>query len=430
MSTEVVAVSGIAAGGDGVGRLGDGRAVFLPRTAPGERVMVRAGSLRMHRTFARGEAAEIVEPAAARVSPACPHYTVDHCGGCQLQHLSYEAQLQAKRTIVGDALRRIGKLDVPDPEIRAAGAQWRYRTKISLAVRPRRGKSGEPVAPLVAGFHPYDRPDRVFPLVDCLIADTRLMSLWRQLQAHLRLLPEGATRLTLRLGREGTRHLVVESAGVPWAGGTAEQLRAALIQEDGAGEVVCWWQPVDGAPRVLAGPATGFPATAFEQENPEMSSTARRWAVEGLGDVREKQAWDLYGGIGDTALLLAERGARVVSVDADEKAVAWARGRSDLAAFGDRVRCIAGRAEDLLPELPEPRAVVVNPPRSGLHWDVALRLTGDPVSSLAYVSRDPATLARDLQRLSVNYQVRAVQAFDLFPQTAHVETVVHLEAAR
>ncbi|HEY6110159.1 MAG TPA: hypothetical protein VIV56_14770, partial [Gemmatimonadales bacterium] len=97
---------------------------------------------------------------------------------------------------------------------------------------------------------------------------------------------------------------------------------------------------------------------------------------------------------------------------------------------GDRVRCIAGRAEDVLSGLPEPQVVVANPPRSGLHWDITLRLTGDPVSSVAYVSCDPATLARDLQRLSVNYQVRAVQAFDLFPQTAQVETVVHLEAAR
>jgi 23S rRNA (uracil1939-C5)-methyltransferase len=429
MSAEVVAVSGIAAGGDGVGRLGDGRAVFLPRTAPGERVTVRAGSLRMHRTFARGEAAEIVEPAAVRVSPACPHYLADHCGGCQLQHLSYEAQLHAKRTIVGDALRRIGKLDIPDPDITAAGEQWRYRTKISLAVRQRRERSRD-AAPLVAGFHPYDSPERVFPLVDCHIADARLMSLWRLLQSHLQLLPAGVTRLTLRLGKEGTRHLVVESAGEPWAGRTADQLRAALIQKEGAGEVVCWWHPVDGAPRVVAGPATGFPATAFAAVNPAMGTAVRRWAVEGLGDVRGKQAWDLYGGIGDTALLLAERGARVVSVDADEKAVAWARGRSDLAAFGDRVRCIAGRAEDVLSGLPEPQAVVVSPPRSGLHWDITLRLTGEPVSSVAYVSCDPATLARDLQRLSVNYQVRAVQAFDLFPQTAHVETVVHLEAAR
>ena len=72
---------------------------------------------------------------------------------------------------------------------------------------------------------------------------------------------------------------------------------------------------------------------------------------------------------------------------------------------------------------------MVNPPRAGLHWDVTLRLTGEPVAKLVYISCDPATLARDLQRLNVNYQVKAVRAFDLFPQTAHVETVVVMEAA-
>ena len=421
MTAEVVAVSGIAAGGEGVGRLGDGRAVFVPRTAPGERVVLREGSLRVHRNFARGEVAEIVAPASERVAPACPHYVADRCGGCQLQHLSYEAQLRAKRTIVGDALRRIGKLDVADPEIVPAEAQWRYRTKISLALRERRG------ATAVAGFHPYDRPDRVFPLVDCHIADARLMTWWPQLRAHLDLLPERSTRLTLRLDRAGTRHLVVESAGGPWR--SADRLRAVLGQAGDAADVICWWHPANGAPRVVAGPATGFPATAFEQVHPHMGATARHWAVEALGDVDGSQAWDLYGGIGDTALLLAARGALVVSVDADEKAIAWARARPDLSAYGDQVRCIAGRAEDVLPSLPEPRVVVVNPPRAGLHWDVTLRLTSAPVPSLVYVSCDPATLARDLHRLSVNYQVRAVRAFDLFPQTAHVETVVHLERA-
>src|SRR2546426_630815 len=92
-------------------------------------------------------------------------------------------------------------------------------------------------------------------------------------------------------------------------------------------------------------------------------------------------------------------------------------------------RFIAARAEDVLPRLPVPHAVVVNPPRAGLHWDVSLRLTSDPVPKLVYISCDPATLARDLQRLNVNYVVKEVRAFDLFPQTAHIETVAVLEAA-
>lgn len=411
---DVVAITGIAAGGDGVGRLADGRAVFVARTAPGERVRLRAG-MKLHKRFARGELAEVVAPGATRVTPPCPHYIQDHCGGCQLQHLSYESQLAAKRAIVGDALRRVGKVDIADPEIVEAVEEWRYRAKISLAAKTV-GRSDR----RTVGLHPYDRPASVFPLLDCHITDFRLMALWREVRARLELLPPRLTRLTLRLDREGRRHVVAESAGEAWANAAA--LRAAL---PGGEDVICWWQPVDGAPRVLAGPATGFPATAFEQVNPEMGSIARAWAVEQLGDVRGAVVWDLYGGIGDTAALLADRGAHVVSVDADEKAIDWARRRAMPAA----VRFIAGRAEDVLPTLPEPSAVVVNPPRAGLHWNVTLRLAGQPVGRLIYVSCDPATLARDVYRLGVNYRVREVRAFDLFPQTAHVETVAVLEAA-
>jgi 23S rRNA (uracil1939-C5)-methyltransferase len=412
--SDVVAITAIAAGGEGVGRLADGRAVFVARTAPGERVRLRAG-VKLHKSFARGELAEVVAPGAARVTAPCPHYIQDHCGGCQLQHVTYEAQLAAKRAIVGDALRRIAKLDIADPEIVEAVEEWRYRAKISLAVKSVGRSDGRAV-----GLHPYDRPASVFPLIDCHIADFRLMALWRELRPRLDLLPPRLERLTLRLDREGRRHIIAESTGEPWR--DPEALRAALPDGD---NVICWWQPVDGAARVVAGPTTGFPATAFEQANPEMDSIARGWAVEQLGDVRGAVVWDLYGGIGDTAVVLAERGAQVVSVDADEKAIDWARRRP----APRPVRFIAGKAEDVLPTLPEPSAVVLNPPRAGLHWNVTLRLTGQPVGRLIYRSRDPATLARDLHRVSATYRVTAVRAFDLFPQTAQVETVAVLEAA-
>lgn len=407
--SDLVTVTGIAVGGDGVGRLSDGRVVFVPRTTPGDRIRLRPDSLQRHRNYARAEAGEIVEESAARVAPPCPHYNHDHCGGCQLQHLAYDAQLAAKRAIVGDTLRRIGKLEIEDPEIVEALEEWRYRAKISMAVKS-----------TAVGLHPYDRPNFVFPLADCHITDFRLMALWRELRGRLAMLPQPLTRLTLRLDREVRRHIIAESAGEPWL--NADELRVAL-QSSVDGDVICWWQPADGAARVVAGPATGFPATAFEQVNPGMGMLARRWGVEQLGDVRGQTVWDLYGGVGDTAAMLVERGASVVSVDADEKAVMWGRSRLPAARF------IAARAEDVLPSLPKPHAVVVNPPRAGLHWDVSLRLTSEPVSKLVYISCDPATLARDLQRLNVNYQVKAVRAFDLFPQTAHVETVAVLEAA-
>jgi len=407
--SDIVTITGIAVGGDGVGRLSDGRVVFVPRTAPGDRIRLREGSLQRHRNFARGELGEIVEASPHRVTPPCPHYTHDHCGGCQLQHLAYDTQLSAKRTIVGDTLRRIGKLKVEGLEVVEALEEWRYRSKISMAVKTS------------AGLHPYDRPNFVFPLADCHITDFRLMALWRELRPRLALLPQPLTRLTLRLDRDERRHIIAESAGEPWL--NASELLRALAGGAVNGAVVCWWQPVDGAARVVAGPATGFPATAFEQVNPGMGMLTRQWAVAQLGDVKGQVVWDLYGGIGDTAALLVERGASVVSVDADEQAVSWGRERLPAARF------IAARAEDVLPSLPPPHAVVVNPPRGGLHWDVSLKLTSEPVAKLVYMSCDPATLARDLSRLNVNYVVKAVRAFDLFPQTAHVETVAVLEAA-
>src|SRR2546422_397097 len=413
--SDVVAITAIAAGGEGVGRLADGRAVFVARTAPGERVRLREG-VKLHKSFARGEVAEIVAAGAARVTAACPHYVQDHCGGCQLQHVTYEAQLAAKRAIVGDALRRIAKLNVGDPEIVEAVEEWRYQAKVSLAVKSV-GRSDR----RTVGLHPYDRPASVFPLIDCHIADFRLMALGRELRPRLDLLPPRLTRLTLRLDREGRRHVIAESTGEPWH--NPEALRAAL---PGGDSVICWWQPVDGAARVVGGgPATGFPATAFERVNPEMGTIARGWAVEQLGDVRGAVVWDLYGGIGDTAVQLAERGAQVVSVDADEKAIDWAQRR----ATPGPGRVIAAKAEDVLPTLPDPGAGGGDPPRGGLHWSGTLRVTGQPVGRLIYGSGDPATLARDLHRLSANYRVTAVRAFDLFPQTAHAETVAGMEAA-
>lgn len=414
--SDVVSITGIAVGGDGVGRLEDGRVVFVPRTAPGDRVRLRNDSVQRHRNFARAEAGEIVEPSPDRVTPPCPHYTHDHCGGCQLQHASYDAQLAAKRAIVSETLRRLGKIEVANFEIVEALDEWRYRSKISMAVKTTAGRSDG----LTVGLHPYDRANFVFPLADCHITDFKLMALWRELRPRLALLPQPLTRLTLRLDRDERRHIIAESAGPPWL--DADELRRALAASVD-GDVVCWWQPVDGAARVVAGPATGFPATAFEQVNPGMGMLTRQWAVAQLGDVKGQTVWDLYGGVGDTAAMLVDKGASVVSVDADEKAVSWGRTRLPSARF------IAAKAEDVLPSLPPPHAVVVNPPRGGLHWDVSLRLTSEPVAKLVYISCDPATLARDLSRLNVNYIVKAVRAFDLFPQTAHVETVAVLETA-
>src|SRR2546423_1999949 len=169
MAVVSVSIESIAAGGDGVGRK-DGLVVFVPRTAPNDLVTAQISG-KGH--FARGSLRSVVAPSPVRIDPPCPHYTRDKCGGCQLQHMTYDSQLDAKRTIIRDSLQRIGKRSIDPPEIERSPKEWRYRTKLTLAIR-RRG------ARWIAGLHPYDDPVRVFPLTDCPITDRRVVAAWRE----------------------------------------------------------------------------------------------------------------------------------------------------------------------------------------------------------------------------------------------------------
>ena len=170
----------LASGGDGVGRLEDGRAVFVPRTAPGD--LVELSSLHEHRRFARARLGRLLEEGPDRIAPRCPHYTEDECGGCQLQHLSLPAQQAARRSFVGDALRRLARLDAADPELVPAAKAFEYRTKVTLAAAA--GGRG-------IGLRRYDRPDEIFPLERCHITVPELMGLWGDLRSLGALLPPG-----------------------------------------------------------------------------------------------------------------------------------------------------------------------------------------------------------------------------------------------
>jgi 23S rRNA (uracil1939-C5)-methyltransferase len=160
----------------------------------------------------------------------------------------------------------------------------------------------------------------------------------------------------------------------------------------------------------------------FEQVHPEMGDQVRKFAVEQLGDISGLRIWDLYAGIGETTEQLISRGARVESVESDRRAVAEAEARGTVA------RRHSGRVEDLLRELKPPDGVIANPPRAGMNARVTAELERLRPRRFVYISCDPATLARDLQRLP-SFQLKLVEAFDLFPQTTHVETVVALEPA-
>lgn len=396
----------LAAGGDGVGKLPDGRTVFVPRTAPGD--LVELSDLHEHKRFARARLQRLLEPSPHRVEPRCPHYVRDDCGGCQLQHVNNQIQLESRRGFVGDALRRIAKRDVTDPPIVPADKTYDYRTKLTLHVEA----GGRRI-----GLYRYHRADQVFDLVWCHITVPELMGLWRAVRKLRPLLPSKLEQVVLRLDRKGGRHLLLRVGdGEVWSG--AERFHREL--ERSGAMATLWWQPPGGAARALAGSAEAFPATVFEQVHPEMGDRVRQFAIQQLGDVSDRRVWDLYAGIGETTEQLVARGAIVESVELDRRAVVEAEGR------GPDARRHTGRVEHLLRKLRRPDLVIANPPRTGMDQRVTAELERLRPARVVYISCDPATLARDLERLP-SFRLVSVQAFDLFPQTTHVETVAVLE---
>ncbi len=409
-----VRIRGVAAGGDGVGSTQEGKTVFVPRAAPGDLIEVEV--LEDRRRFSRARLVSVIEPGPERIEPRCEHYVRDDCGGCQLQHLRYIAQTAAKRKIVGDALRRIGRVRLEeDPDIVPAPEPWRYRARVSLAASE--GK---------IGYHRLEAPGRVFNLEECHIARKRLADLWRAVSDHRSLLPGAVVGVVLREDTHGGCHVVVGTAGArAW---DAEPLATAV----GVPNVSYWWRPVHGAPRVVGGAGSTVPVLAFEQVHPAFGDRIRHDAVAALGEVDGLRVWDLYAGTGDAARLLAQSGATVSVVEADRAAVAWGAEHTEAGDSPGAVSWTRGRVERAIGALPEPAAVIANPPRGGLASVVTARLDALAESGrctrVAYVSCDPATLARDLTRLS-HLRLSRIMAYDLFPQTAHVETLAVLEAA-
>ncbi|HLG06570.1 MAG TPA: hypothetical protein VI383_10525, partial [Gemmatimonadales bacterium] len=307
------------------------------------------------------------------------------------------------------------------PPIEASETELGYRAKVSLAV----GGSGG------IGYHRLGRPESVFDLTRCLIARPELNAVWQGVRANRDLLPPNADRLVLRVDRSVSCHVLVRArarvgkAGADaWTG--AKSLGRAL--EEVGTAAVLWWEPPGGATRTMYGAGEAYPTTVFEQVHPEMGDRIRGYAVRQLGEVTGRHVWDLYAGIGETTEMIGTLGAdgtTVESVEVDPRAVRVANRRTPAPG----VTRVVGRVEDVLGRLRPAGAAVVNPPRAGLAAEVTRALKSRPPDRLVYVSCDPATLARDLARLASTYRLAECRAFDLFPQTAHVETVATLVRA-
>lgn len=417
-------IDSLATGGEGVARDASGRVVFLARTAPGDRVRARVTSSR--KRWARAEVLELLKAGPGRRAAPCPVY--DLCGGCALQHLEIRTQRDEKRRIVKEALRRIGGIDVDLPEVADAGPEFEYRNRIALTLR--RGADR-----VRFGFRNRLDPGSVVDVEDCPLAEPAVRRGLADLKACWGVdasnLPEGRElKVTIRSAADGAVAVHVVG-GIPGRDGRPDVVAASV-----AGLVSYVHTDAGGNQTVLAGSGS-FPdrwqGTRFDlgpgtflQVNRTVSTTMDRQLDEFVGTRRGTFFADLYAGVGARALRWAREGARVNAVEADPEAVA--AGRAAAAAEGLDVEFFGVPVESAPDSYREAEIIVVNPPRAGLSEQVSARLsTSTAARGLAYVSCDPATLARDLALLSSGWKPVSVRVFDAFPQTSHVETIAWLE---
>ena len=373
----------LVAGGDGLARTDDGIPVFVPRSAPGDRLRIRLTERRSG--FGRAEIDEILEPGPGRREPPCPHF--ERCGGCDLQHLDEIHQLRYKAEAVRENLRRLGGLEAPSDVRVIPGTPWGYRLRTQLHVAET--ERGRQIGYFARGSHDLVPVDQCPVLVPELAAQLATIEAAMREQHH--------DRIDLVAGDDGS-----------WTSSPA----------------------VDGLPQGEIHQTVGdmtytFDGRCFFQGH---RGLLPKLVEEALGDFEdaEGEAFDLYAGVGLFALPLARRYRKVTAVESGRDAVRFGRRNARKQGL-DNLEFEAQAVDTWIEQLPDDVArVLVDPPRVGLATAVREALVARRPRHITYVSCDSATLARDLAQLKTAYQLDRLTLLDLFPQTGHLEAVVQL----
>ena len=387
-----VTLTGFDEFGAATGHDDDGNPVTAAFGIPGEVAVVQVRDDSAPRAL--GEVVDVLRPSPDRVEPRCPHFGV--CGGCQLQHLDYPAQLRMKTQVVRARLREIGGLvDPPVSPMVGAESPWNYRNHARFTVR--RGGA--------VGFtHWYTH--RFEPVGDCHIMDPRINAVRAALDGRL---DPSARQLGVRYGAHTSGYLV------------HPRLEPAVSGGYDTGQT--------GHAERLYGVDFRVSAASFFQVNTRQAERMAALVRDGLRLRGNEVVLDAYAGVGTFAALVAPMCSRMVAVEESASAVRDAR--QNLAPFPN-VEVAEARTEDYLerPSVQQPDAVILDPPRSGCDERVLDAIVRLRPSRVVYVSCEPATLARDLGRLVLaGYRVLDVTPLDMFPQTYHIESVATLERA-
>lgn len=439
-STFDIKLEKLTYGGDAMGRLPDGRAVFVPFGLPGEKVRIRLVAEK--KNFAKAELLEVIKPSPERTEAKCKHFFSplhdtagvgegpgdEFCGGCHYQNLSYRSQLAAKTEILRDQLQRIGKIQNPPVQpMVGCPNPWNYRNYVQFHLTD----EGE-IGYVGAGFVDSLRPSKskIIPITECHLPETSINALWPQLEFEA---DTPIDRVSLRTGANDDLMLILESEELE---APELELEAGisvvhLTQEDAlvmAGEDYLFMQVLERGFRVSAG--------SFFQVNTVMAEKMVQHLLDRL-PLPAKTILDVYCGVGLFSAFLAPKCERLIGIEASLSACE---------DFGvnldefDHVELYEGAAEDVIPALVgrigraaspkggnpphEQPIVLVDPPRSGVDKRALDGIQQLAPKVIAYVSCDPSTLARDAARLIAGgYRLVDVTPFDLFPQTYHIESI-------
>ncbi len=436
-------IEDMSVNGEGIGRH-EGMTFFVKDAVIGD--LVRVGVTKLKKTYGYARLIEIVEPSPDRVEPLCP--CCRQCGGCQLQALSYEKQLEFKQRLVENDLKHIGGFDdIPMEPIIGMSDPFHYRNKAQFPVgTDREGR-------IITGFY-AGRSHRIIPNRDCAlgmpvnrqILDIVIGFMERSgIPAYDEAAGQGLVRhILIRCGfstGEVLVCLIVNGTGLPHEDELIRELSAlpgmtgvCVNVNTTRGNVILGEET-----RVLWG--QGFitdyigeirfqiSPVSFYQVNPVQTEVMYRLAADYAGLDGTETVWDLFCGIGTISLILAEKAGRVYGVEAVPQAVEDARRNARINGI-DNAEFFEGKAEEVFPEFckteayARPEVVVLDPPRKGCDGKLLAAILEAAPERIVYVSCDPATLARDARILcDGGYRLERVRPVDNFCQTVHVETV-------
>jgi 23S rRNA (uracil1939-C5)-methyltransferase len=458
-----LAIEKLAFGGKALGRVG-GCVVFVDHALPGQQVRVRITKKKSQ--FAEAEVIQLLSQSPAYAPPFCPHFGV--CGGCQWQDLAYAEQLHWKRVQLQESLRHLAGLTPRQilPPVASPQPQY-YRNKMEFAFAPRAWlpaadlarRQESPGRGCALGLHVGASREQIFDLEQCFLQSPQSPAMVREVRDFCRQSGQPAYNAKTHRGywrflvlREGKRtaqtlaHLITSREGDP---APVEALAAHLVAQFPAITSVVHSRSGKKArlargeaSRILWGPGyieeqlcglrLRISAHSFLQTN-TAAAEGLYAAISRLGEFSgQETVWDLYCGAGSIALSLASQVRLVVGFELVPEAVHDAYINSRLNGL-DNCHFLEGDLKERIQETlgntsqPRPEVVITDPPRGGMHPQVVQAIKELSPRRLIYVSCNPATLARDLALLRDQYEILAVQPFDLFPHTAHIESVTRLE---